>query len=543
MRLLAFILAVATFMGATPVDAAPLTPEQVSNAACRIVVPQFSGGTIMGSGMVIYEDEKHYFVMTNAHVAGRQDAALTVEFYKDGFKTKPIEAVATWVEYQRGSSIDFAIVAVEKARLGDHKPRIIPFAKLDKAKLKPGQHIYGAGCPAGKWLQYWSARVTKTTDNVVNFNMPPVGGQSGSAILATIDNETRVVGLLTWRFGATRETEYGGGSTLHRISDVMSKTAKPDVVYKARYPVYHTETGAATDNSHLAERCKRCGKPHGDHKVFIDRKTGKVSGPKYCPDVTLQPNEDFRVSTVKDNAPKPVQRPPIGDLFPDKPDNKVDEDVAKLKAELEQLRKENKALENHLDSVVDDHLRVTDELLDSESKLEKAKKDTSVLGNLIKGLKEEKKTLAEDKEKLEEENRAISKELEDLLNSFNIPYISKAVNSLFGMGLGSFLSLVLTLAASGTLVSKSWGWLRTWMIKKYGWLPVQLLEMIGKDRIKDYFDEDVKQEVKAVPMSGGYAIVKNSTTDAEKKAEYDRAVELLAGALRKVGPQKDPDDE
>jgi len=221
--------------------ARPLTLNEISEAVCRVKMGPFVGKQNAGTGTCIGEtpDGQNYYVLTNAHVVG-QHSQGTVEFFKGGYKTRPLPATVVWRAYNKGSDVDFAIVMVSKAIFGDYPPRVIPLAP---AGYRPttGNYIATVGCPNARWAQAWEGRITVERQSRVLFVPAPVGGQSGSGITVLIQDKdgiwhTRVGAVLTWRLGDNMGNFHGGAIPVSTLYNVLAGT---HVAYQV--PVHYTE--------------------------------------------------------------------------------------------------------------------------------------------------------------------------------------------------------------------------------------------------------------------------------------------------------------
>ena len=249
------------------VMADPLTLDQTIQAVCKISIPKrdmFGNlGYSYGSGTVISSDDDKYYILTNGHVIKDAKSAL-VEFFHNGHKSASASANVQWVRYQSGTSIDAALLTVNKNVFGEIHPEIIPLADKD-IKLSSGDYVYSSGCPEGRWGQAWEGRVIETLDNITHINHPPVSGQSGSALLANLKDEngninTRVVGLISWRVGDSHK-QYGGCVSLSRIHETFTGVPGRD-----RIDTSYTHPISFFISAD--EICEKCGKTFSEHYIF-----------------------------------------------------------------------------------------------------------------------------------------------------------------------------------------------------------------------------------------------------------------------------------
>ncbi len=231
MKNLLFILLSFVLLSASKLQAKPLTLKEATEASCRVTsIDEFS--YTRGSGTVVNEDDKKYYILTNAHVVD-QSNGVWVEFFKDAKKSFFIPAKIELIRYQNNTSIDLAIISVKKTLLGKQSPRVIPLASKE-FKINEGDYIFGAGYPSGNWAMCWEGRINDVMRNTVTFNALPSPGQSGTGVLANIPDEkgelhTKVVTLLTWRIDQGL-TGYGAGLSNFRIQSLLEGNVEPDAI-------------------------------------------------------------------------------------------------------------------------------------------------------------------------------------------------------------------------------------------------------------------------------------------------------------------------
>jgi len=210
-------------------SAKELTLKEAMEATCRVIG---KGHKTMdgrqtytsGSGTVIQENKYTYSILTNAHVVRKAGGKVLVNFYRDGLETRSIIGKIVWRSFN-GDGIDIAVIEVRKSDFKYFNPRVIPLASVD-IMIERGTEIYGAGCPRGAWLQAWRSRILEIDNGRIVFSMMPESGQSGSAVMATveIDGEkyTRIVGLLTWRIERpSQDIRLGSGLSLQQMYHIL----------------------------------------------------------------------------------------------------------------------------------------------------------------------------------------------------------------------------------------------------------------------------------------------------------------------------------
>lgn len=509
------ILATLTlFLAPSTVYAEELRLEQVMEGVCRITTideDNFGqlGGIRMGTGTVIGKSDNDYLILTNGHVATRTGTKVWVEFFKDGYKSSQIKADVVWRYYQNGSTIDAALVKVSKSSLGSFSPRVINLAPKSFV-VKKDDKIYGAGFPAGRWLQSWQARVKRISTNTVSFNMPPEGGQSGSAILSTVilngKKYTRIIGMVTWRVG---NPAYGAGVNLSRLYELFTGDAAPDTIrtHFKKLDVKEAAHGHGHDNI-----CQHCKTKKGKHFVvkygngLYKTILGKVQ--VYCPyqrdEQAARHGANNLVNYEVAFPRKASNRPPIGGgnlspvppapLFPPdvEPDQEPEDKCKKLKEKIAKLESQLKSLSELIVKLEEEgktSRSVISKLKDTRDELSASLGKTSVLLTSTKEELDKERTLKE---------QALDK-AKGLLNRLNIPFFSQ-----WG-GLGNAIAALLAALSSGTLISVVWHkFIYHRMVGKFGWLPTKILERIGKRKLSKYIgNNDEKNGDSGYNNNGG----------------------------------------
>ncbi len=343
--------------------------EYVVKASCRITATDGRAQN-RGSGIVIKETQGSYYVLTCGHVLDGCNS-FAVEFFRDGFISAKVPASLVSTRYVTDTTVDAAILMVSKDRMLGYKPNVISLAP-STYQSKPQTPIFGAGCPQGKWVQYWESRINKNYGNAVGFNMSPVSGQSGSGILTVIGNKPYVIGIVTW---STEDGPNGGGGvSVSRIYECIYGNPARDTI-----PIKHRIVAdKAIDTTELDETCKRCGLPRSQHyaKIEQDGTTGhyclkckthglyynqhlhqgmqesQFCGPGGC--FPRRPSTPERPQTPTPQVPLP------NDLFPDAiPEQNtgggmspIEDEIARLQAELDAAKK---AAEHPLDATTGGH--------------------------------------------------------------------------------------------------------------------------------------------------------------------------------------------
>lgn len=365
-------------LAGSPVYAKVLSYDDLQNSVCRIkttvseMSPLFGTRIVggYGTGTVFLEDEQFFYILTNGHVTNAQNAKYTAEFVHEGEFRSPVPVELQWQFFRTNTSIDAAILRLNKVNVA--ADQIIQPIKIAPSTTQvQGNIIWGGGFPDSRWLQFWRAKVLSVDNpNIYKISMPPVEGQSGSAVLLNIADETYIVGLVTWRF-ENNANNYGGAVSLIRLHDMFNGSPQID-----RINVNHSYTNVSGDEGN--QICNGCGRPKNEHllvydkdsKEYIKKSDGRIL--LYCPnhaDIPLQHNQDICEWKVRPYPPgvKPPQTPrpnapngPIGNLppgivnppQPPVPQEDWSEKVKTLQDENTALKIENQDLKKRLDNCV-----------------------------------------------------------------------------------------------------------------------------------------------------------------------------------------------
>ena len=493
-----YLLTVAILLFSTDLYAKELTLTEVMKATCRITSFKLNQlgqtiGSTRGTGTVIREDDSYYYVLTNGHVASKMGSIVDLEFFNDGYKSGKLSAVVYWRYYTKGTTKDAAIIKLDKSKMQEYVPIIIPLAPKDHV-IPRGTKIYGAGHPEGMWLSAWIARVASLDERRLYFDMTPQGGQSGTAILSkvTIEGEdyTRVSGMLTWRFSRGTTHSYGGAIRLHRLYELFAGNVGP-------------EEQMGSDAIEIA--CEYCNYDKKDHYV-IKFDDGSVSKEYYCPkDIEQLRSKIYalygnRATLVRVEFPIFPERPRIEDIDPDNerpgplfpnlppptvpPVDKEKEGLRDKIGVLERLRdallQKGKDIDSKLKKAVDDKLKTDREL--GQSKL-----DLIIVDRLLgeehdknQELEKENESFVDRVIRLEDKHNALLVRLEKIAKD-KAAWLNHITISYFNVGLGNFLVWVFGMLASGTIMTTVWSkWTFPFLVSRFGFLPAKILEAVIK---------------------------------------------------------------
>lgn len=212
--------------------AKPLTLEEISEASVKVSVNRAAG-----SGVVVYKNEDHYYILTNAHVVEGANSGH-VEFFNAGYKTGKIPMRVIWRRFNRNTNVDYAFLTVKKEDIDGYTPRVIP---MSASTLQGNEYIMSAGCPGGRWLQSFEGRLTGLESDRLLFLPPPESGRSGSGIIATINDKSYVCGLVTWHIGRNgwdsngNPIGKGGGVSMKTLRSIMTGETKHEKQIPSNY--------------------------------------------------------------------------------------------------------------------------------------------------------------------------------------------------------------------------------------------------------------------------------------------------------------------
>ena len=291
-----YLLSVCVLFCATSLYAAPLTLNEVCEAACMIY-----NGYAAGSGTCISKDDTSHYILTNAHVVSNSQE-VSVYLFKHGYRSKPIKGKVIWKAFDRNSDKDLAVVKVPTVSFGLYPPRVIPIVNKDYKFTKDG-YMYSAGVPEAKWLMGWEGRVVQDKVSRILFTPGPSQGQSGSGIFVLVKNkegelETRLAAVLTWVFegGNFKTRTHGGAIPVSTFHSLLNN--EKQVSYKL--PRGYKTIAIATNNYALGSDGK-------SHRLYLDNNN----------DLYVQTPEgvkNFKIvgwSTQKPNGEQPPRRPPM----------------------------------------------------------------------------------------------------------------------------------------------------------------------------------------------------------------------------------------
>lgn len=209
---------------AAQANAEKWTLNQILETTCRV-----QAGDAYGSGSCIKYENGKYWILSNAHVVGR-NKTVYVEFFRNGRKTLPIPAKVEWRRLEDKTEIDFAVLSVPEAYFGKYPPRIATLAPPGSVPV--GGYMVSAGCPGARWPSAWEGFLIDSEQGRLLFYPPPLGGQSGSGlyIICKENNEyqTYLKGVVTWRIEGGVETTakgyenaHGGAASVDRLVDAI----------------------------------------------------------------------------------------------------------------------------------------------------------------------------------------------------------------------------------------------------------------------------------------------------------------------------------
>ncbi|TWU39326.1 S1 family peptidase [Novipirellula artificiosorum] len=191
---------------------------------CREATVRIRNGNSMGSGTVFRESADHFYVLTNAHVAGTDlGNQVSLEFWKDGHQSRPVTGQTVAVAYIPRAYRDIAVVRVAKQTLGSYRPPVIPLAgEQDSVDYRA---IFSVGCAAGRWptaFEGFALRRNTNGGDTIHFVPMPAGGRSGSAIFDVLGEVPKIVGLIAWRSSDDGGHGYDGRGETHGYGIAMT---------------------------------------------------------------------------------------------------------------------------------------------------------------------------------------------------------------------------------------------------------------------------------------------------------------------------------
>ena len=131
-ELFAFVVLVVGTVSAPPNDPNPpdtvaaespaTTAQPTDGLDAVVLIARTSGRSVVrGSGVTIAEDQSAWYVLANAHVAGRAGEQVQCVFFKQGYASRSVPGQVVWASYKGTATAggDAAMVTVPKAALGN----------------------------------------------------------------------------------------------------------------------------------------------------------------------------------------------------------------------------------------------------------------------------------------------------------------------------------------------------------------------------------------------------------------------------------------
>ena len=153
-------------------------------------------GNTQGSGVIFFEDDTYYYVLTNFHVVNPRDYDRASYQLSPAFDTDPIEAEL----YVFDDTKDLAVLRFQK---GEISLKVMNLSTRLNDPLVPGEFLLAVGNPSainsivtyGEYLDLVSIR--DVDFKVIMHSALIFPGNSGGALT---DINGNLVGLNTWRF-------------------------------------------------------------------------------------------------------------------------------------------------------------------------------------------------------------------------------------------------------------------------------------------------------------------------------------------------------
>jgi hypothetical protein len=381
--------------------AKPLTLNEITQASVRV-----STDSAWGSGTCVYFDGNFYYVLTNAHVVGNSSTA-SVEFFAIGWKTSFIEGPVIWKKFQELTDVDFAIIKIDKSKLGKFRTRVIPLIPANSS-FDAKAYLQSVGCPEARWAQAFEGHFIGGDESRLLFTPPPRPGQSGSGIHVNIKDangeyHTYVGAIITWLIGTGTgkdangfDLAQGGAipiSTFYKVLEQRTDFRPNKVPSHYQYVVYHThEYALARDGKYYIIQTK----PDGSRFVRLPKGmevlewgiTLPCKDATGCPGPYCQPPEEAP-SPGPNVGPGPSQ-PPSNQLPPGFGDGSGGLDVP------DELNDELKKLQEQYNALLKEKAALETRLAEKEKEVELLKKTLQEQDALIKKLQQDIKILQDD---------------------------------------------------------------------------------------------------------------------------------------------------
>lgn len=202
--------------------------EDCIDATCRV-----SAGSGRGTGVAFEHSQDTVFVLTNAHVVGRQ-TTVQCEFWRAGEVQKAVTGQVG--RLMLNDTVDVAVIAIAESQFNGALPQVIPLAPQE-TRVATGATVLSVGCAGATWPTAWRGKILRSQYGDLRFWPVPADGRSGAAIF-TADG-SKIIGLIRARTTDGRE---GVACSLKAIYQAMSQRLRsaPGNTQPKRGPVPDT---------------------------------------------------------------------------------------------------------------------------------------------------------------------------------------------------------------------------------------------------------------------------------------------------------------
>ena len=147
-----------------------------------------------GTGSIFFENEDHYYMISNWHVMGTKGKANTIDVWNNGVlqQSIPVKVQEHFHEDQR--SVDIAYSIIPKADFGGEMP-VIPLAP-ESYELNVEDKLWQIGCDAGNWPNAERGQVIRRQNGLIYYLPNSIPGNSGGPIYSA--DGRYMIGLTAW---------------------------------------------------------------------------------------------------------------------------------------------------------------------------------------------------------------------------------------------------------------------------------------------------------------------------------------------------------
>ena len=147
-----------------------------------------------GTGSIFFENEDHYYMISNWHVMGIKGKANTIDVWNNGVLQQSIPVTVAEHFHEDQRSVDIAFSIIPKVDFGGEMP-VIPLAP-QSYELNVGDKLWQIGCDAGNWPNAERGQVIRRENGLIYYLPNSIPGNSGGPIYSA--DGKYMIGLTAW---------------------------------------------------------------------------------------------------------------------------------------------------------------------------------------------------------------------------------------------------------------------------------------------------------------------------------------------------------